>query len=203
MLQNHFPSGWVCLSLACRPEARERNITHVSTLCRLASFVQIDVGKEMGHLAVGPDRLLAHSPQSQMQMMNSSGSASASVTGLSSPQLMDQSNEDLQPMLLPKKNRGKAATKQKPLLKKALSSYNFFYQDYRAKLTQQMPNTPGTELTRLIGKAWEAISEQDRKHYDEKARVAAEEYKVKVQQLQQAERATLTKAGLNFSFSGA
>lgn len=58
-----------------------------------------------------------------------------------------------------------------------------------------MPNTPGTELTRLIGKAWEAISEQDRKHYDEKARVAAEEYKVKLQQLQQAERATLTNAG--------
>jgi len=54
--------------------------------------------------------------------------------------------------------------------KKSQTSFFHFSKESRPKLQQQYPEHKSTELAKLIGEAWQALSEEEKKAYQEKAK---------------------------------
>lgn len=60
--------------------------------------------------------------------------------------------------------------------KRPLSTFFLFSQDERPKIKKDNPSLSVADIAKLIGERWRTISEDRKRHYEEKARQEKERY---------------------------
>ncbi|KAI8885347.1 HMG box protein, partial [Backusella circina FSU 941] len=81
--------------------------------------------------------------------------------------------ESAKPARVEKKKRDK---KDPNAPKRGLSAYMFFSQANREKIKQENPDATFGQLGKILGEKWKAMSEDDKKPYNDKAKADKERY---------------------------
>lgn len=66
--------------------------------------------------------------------------------------------------------RGDTTTREKKRAHGYTSSYFIFMDDTRDEMRKHYPCAKGSEITKLLGKAWKCLSDEEKEKYAERAR---------------------------------